>query len=153
MRLVAQRVSSAGVAIGGKTVARIADGLCLLLGVAPDDAERDADVLAAKIANLRIFEDEAGKMNRSLLDVEGAALVVSQFTLFADCRKGRRPSFTDAAPPALGERLYRYFAERLRTEGVAEVRTGVFGAEMRVEIVNEGPVTILLDSGELAKRP
>ena len=148
MRIIAQRVSQASVTIGGNVVGRIGEGLCLLVGVAPTDTERGVSWLAEKVANLRIFEDEAGKMNRSLLEVGGSVLAVSQFTLYADCRKGRRPSFTSAAGPELGEALYESFVRKVRALGV-DVETGVFGAEMTVGIVNEGPVTIILDSEEM----
>lgn len=126
----------------------IQSGLLVLLGVTHDDTEREAIFLAKKCCELRIFEDEAGKMNRSLLDVGGEMLVVSQFTLYADCRKGRRPSFTDAAPPAEADRLYRIFVDAVRAQGVS-VGTGVFGQEMHVELINDGPVTIWLDTANL----
>ena len=141
MRAVCQRVSRAEVRPGGA----IGAGLCVLLGVAADDAEEEAARLAGKIARLRVFPDEAGRFDRSLLDVGGAALVVSQFTLLADTAKGNRPSFTAAAPPERAERLYERFCEELRALGVP-VETGVFGARMEVELVNDGPVTIVLDA-------
>ena len=124
---------------------QIGRGLVVLLGVGHGDGEAEARLLAEKIANLRIFEDAAGKMNLSLLDVGGQALVVSQFTLYADTRRGNRPGFTDAAPPELGEELYLAYCEALRAEGV-RVATGAFGAHMRVSLVNDGPVTILLEA-------
>jgi D-aminoacyl-tRNA deacylase len=144
VRAVVQRVSEARVTVDGEQVAEIARGLVVLLGVARGDTEAEAERLAGKVARLRIFEDEAGKFDRSLLDVGGEALVVSQFTLIADTRKGNRPSFTDAAEPEQAEALYDQFCEALRALGV-EVDTGVFGARMEVALVNDGPVTITLD--------
>lgn len=144
MRLVIQRVTQASVTVAGEVVGRCGRGLCVLVGVTHGDTEADADWLAEKTANLRIFEDEAGKMNRSLLDVGGGALVVSQFTLYGDARKGRRPSFTDAAPPERAAPLVTRYADALRLLGVP-VETGVFGALMRVEIHNDGPVTLILE--------
>lgn len=151
MRAVLQRVTFAAVDIGGERVGEIKTGLLVLLGVAEGDSERDAEILAAKIANLRIFSDSEGKMNLSLLSVGGEMLVVSQFTLCASCAHGRRPDFFGAAKPAEAERLYLYFCERIKSEGVHRVATGVFGADMQVSLVNDGPVTILLDSGDLKK--
>lgn len=145
MRAVVQRVTHSSVAVEDAIVGSIGPGLMVLLGVAQGDAEHDADYLANKIINLRIFEDDAGKMNRSLLDSGGAMLVVSQFTLLGDCRKGRRPSFTGAAPPETAERLYTYFADQVRTKGVA-VSTGQFRAMMQVSLVNDGPVTLIIES-------
>jgi len=145
MRAVVQRVSRARVSADGSVTGEIAMGLLILLGVGRDDTSAVATSLAEKISNLRIFEDEAGKMNRSLLDVKGRALVVSQFTLYGDARGQRRPSFVAAAPPEQAKNVYEEFAEALRRLGVT-VATGVFGAMMSVELVNEGPVTILLDS-------
>jgi len=133
------------VEVDGKTVASIGRGLLVLLGVAQGDGERQAEWLADKIAGLRIFEDEAGKMNLSVQDVGGSALVVSQFTLLGDCRKGRRPSFSDAAPPEEADRLYQKFVERARGAGL-RVETGVFQAHMGVHLVNDGPVTLVLDT-------
>lgn len=147
MKIVAQRVSSARVGVDNKIIGEIGEGLCLLIGVAPDDSDSDVRWMAEKIANLRIFADEQGKMNRSLLDMGGSILAISQFTLYADCRKGRRPSFIGAASPELGDELYRRFVEVLREMDI-RVETGEFGAEMRVEIVNEGPVTIVIDTKE-----
>jgi D-tyrosyl-tRNA(Tyr) deacylase len=144
MRAVVQRVSSAEVRVGGEVRGRIGPGLCVLVGIARGDGEEAAARLAGKVARLRVFEDEGGRFDRSLLDVGGAALVVSQFTLLADTAKGNRPSFTDAAPPEEAEPLYVRVADELRALGVA-VETGVFGARMEVELVNAGPVTIVLD--------
>ena len=143
MRAVCQRVSEARVRVGDRIAGEIGPGLCVLLGVAGGDAVDDADRLAAKIARLRIFPDEEGRFDRSLLDVGGSALVVSQFTLLADTSKGNRPSFTDAAPPEEAEPLYERFCETLRSLGVP-VERGVFGTSMAVELVNDGPVTIVL---------
>jgi D-tyrosyl-tRNA(Tyr) deacylase len=145
MRTVVQRVAEAWVVVNGQEVARIGKGFLVLLGVGREDSEEDAEYLAAKVAHLRVFEDEEGKLNRSLLEVNGAALVVSNFTLYGDCRKGRRPSFTDAAPPEQAEHLYRHFCEALSRQGVT-VQRGVFQAHMQVGLVNDGPVTLLLDS-------
>jgi D-tyrosyl-tRNA(Tyr) deacylase len=142
-------VSSASVEVDGKTVASIGRGLLVLLGVAQGDRERQTEWLADKIAGLRIFEDEAGKMNLSVEDVGGAALVVSQFTLLGDCRKGRRPSFSEAAPPEEADRLYGVFVARLKERGLA-VETGVFQAMMQVHLVNDGPVTLVVDSAAAA---
>ncbi len=144
MRTVIQRVKRGSVAVAGNLVSEIGHGFVILVGVGHGDSEAQADWLAEKIANLRVFEDEAGKMNRSLLDVKGSALVVSQFTLYADAQKGRRPSFTDAAPPGEAEPLIRYFAQKLESFGLP-VKAGVFRAEMLVEIHNDGPVTIWLE--------
>ena len=143
MRAVVQRVSSARVVVDGEVVGDIAAGLCVLLGVSRTDGKEEAERLAGRIARLRIFENEEGRFDRSLLDVAGAALVVSQFTLIADTAKGNRPSFTDAAPPEQAERLYEAFCAALRELGVG-VATGRFGARMAVELVNHGPVTIVL---------
>ncbi|RMF42673.1 MAG: D-tyrosyl-tRNA(Tyr) deacylase [Deltaproteobacteria bacterium] len=145
MRAVIQRVSEARVRVDGQVVGRIDAGLLVLLGVGREDTERDVDYLADKIAGLRIFEDEAGKMNLSVLDVGGAVLAVSQFTLYGDCRKGRRPGFSDAAPPEEADRLYRLFVEALEARGLS-VATGIFQAHMQVELINDGPVTMLLSS-------
>jgi D-tyrosyl-tRNA(Tyr) deacylase len=140
-----QRVSRAGVRVDGEQISLIGPGLLVLLGVAAEDDDNQADYLVEKIAGLRIFEDTTGKMNLSLQDIKGELLVVSQFTLLADCRKGRRPGFSKAARPELAEPLCSYFVEQLRQQGFA-VQTGRFQAEMAVELVNDGPVTILLDS-------
>ncbi|MCB0247352.1 MAG: D-tyrosyl-tRNA(Tyr) deacylase [Anaerolineae bacterium] len=147
MRAVVQRVSEASVTVDGRTVGAIGRGFLVLLGVTHVDGEAEAVWLARKIAGLRIFEDEAGKFNRSLADVDGAVLVVSQFTLYGDARKGRRPSFTEAARPEHAEPLCDLFVDLLRAEGVA-VETGIFGAMMAVHLVNDGPVTLLLDTAE-----
>jgi D-tyrosyl-tRNA(Tyr) deacylase len=144
MRAVVQRVSQASVTVDGKVVGAIGPGLVILLGITHSDEPADADWLARKIAGLRIFEDSAGKLNLGLLDVEGQALVVSQFTLYANARKGRRPSFVDAAHPELAEPLVQHFAIALREHGVP-VEMGVFGARMLVQIHNDGPVTLILD--------
>jgi len=144
MRVVLQRVNKGRVVIDGQTRAGIGKGLVILLGIGPGDGDEQTNYLVEKIANLRIFEDEEGKMNRSLLDVGGEAIVVSQFTLYADTRKGRRPSFTDAAPPEFASPLVERFAERLRALGVP-TQTGEFGAHMLVEISNDGPVTIWME--------
>lgn len=140
-----QRVSSARVTVNGETTGEIGIGLLVLLGVGHEDAETDAAYLADKIAGLRIFEDADGKMNRSVLDVGGSVLAVSQFTLYGDVRRGKRPSFDAAAPPEPARRLYEFFVERVRANGLRS-ETGRFQEMMRVELVNEGPVTILLDS-------
>ncbi len=145
MRTVIQRVSEASVTVGGQTVGRIGAGLCILLGVGKDDNQENAAALADKVKNLRIFADEFGKMNRSVIDCGGAILVVSQFTLYGDCRKGNRPSFTEAAPPALAQDLYQEFAKRLRAAGLS-VATGQFQAHMKVTLVNDGPVTLVLEN-------
>jgi D-tyrosyl-tRNA(Tyr) deacylase len=145
MRAVLQRVTSASVAVDGETVGAIGPGLLVLLGVGQDDGEAEADLLARKTAELRIFSDAAGRFNLSLRDVGGAALVVSQFTLFADTRRGRRPSFTEAAPPEIAAPLVERFADALRGRGI-DVATGRFGAHMHVSLVNDGPVTITLDT-------
>jgi D-tyrosyl-tRNA(Tyr) deacylase len=146
MRALLQRVSRAAVSVDGRTTARIGPGLLVLLGVGPADDEAVALSLAHQVAELRIFGDDAGRTNRSLLDVEGAALVVSQFTLLADTSRGRRPGFSQAAPAARAKVLYERFAAALVEAGVVEVRTGTFGARMSVELVNDGPFTIWLDS-------
>lgn len=145
MRAVIQRVSRASVTVDGKIVGQISRGLLVLLGVATGDNEASADYLADKTAGLRIFEDDAGKMNLSCADVGGAVLVVSQFTLYGDVRKGKRPSFDRAARPDEADRLYKHFVSRIRAAGL-KCETGTFQAMMDVELVNDGPVTILLDS-------
>jgi len=145
MRACVQRVSQAQVTVGEATVGRIDHGLLVLLGVAADDTADDARKLADKIIQLRVFDDEAGKMNRSLADVGGAMLVVSQFTLLGDCRKGRRPSYDAAAPPELAKTLYELFVARAREQGL-EVATGRFREMMQVHLINDGPVTLLLDT-------
>ncbi len=146
MRAVVQRVSRARVLVGGEIVGEIGAGVCVLLGVADTDGEEEADRLAGRVARLRVFENEDGKFDHSLLDVGGAALVVSQFTLIADTAKGNRPSFGHAARPELADPLYDRFCQGLRDLGVT-VATGAFGARMAVELVNDGPVTIVLEAG------
>ena len=149
MRAVVQRVAQAAVQVveGAETqeVGRVGGGFLILVGVRTDDTEAEARAFAEKIATLRVFEDAEGKLNRSLLDVGGGALVVSNFTLYGDCRKGRRPSFTEAAPGPLAETLYRVFGEALRAQGVP-VEYGAFGSVMQVSLINDGPITLLLDS-------
>ncbi len=149
MRVVLQRVRRGRVTVEGEIVGSVDTGFVALVGVTHDDTEVQADLLARKTANLRVFEDAAGKMNLSALDVDAGILVISQFTLYADAKKGRRPSFVQAARPETAEPLVEYFAERLRQEGVERVETGSFGAMMLVEIHNDGPVTIILDTDGL----
>lgn len=146
MKAVIQRVSEASVTVDGAVVGAIEKGFLVLLGVMDGDTEADADIMAAKVAKLRIFTDENDKMNLSVTDVDGEVLCVSQFTLCADVKKGNRPSFTPSAAPAEAERLYEYFMRRLKAEGVKKVEHGVFGADMKVRLLNDGPVTILFDS-------
>ena len=146
MRIVLQRVKEASVTVAGDRISHIGPGLLLLVGVAEGDAEPEANWLAEKIAGLRIMSDEDGKMNLSVKDTGGAVLAVSQFTLLADTRKGKRPSFVKAAPPEEATRLFDYFCDQLHTAGVATVETGRFGAMMDVHLVNDGPVTIVLES-------
>lgn len=148
MRAVVQRVTEARVEVDGQLVGAIGQGFLVLLGVANGDTQTDAAYLAEKTAGLRVFEDAAGKMNLALSEVGGAVLAVSQFTLLGDCRKGRRPGFTDAAPPELADTLYNAYVAALRATGLS-VATGVFRAEMQVRLVNDGPVTLLLDSRKL----
>lgn len=148
MRAVLQRVRSASVSIGGEAVGKIGKGFLVLLGISPEDTEREGDFLLDKLLGLRVFEDENGKMNRSLMDCAGELLVVSQFTLYADCRKGRRPSFTGAARPETAIPLYERFLAGARAAGVV-TECGEFGADMLVSLENDGPVTILLDTDEL----
>ncbi|MCA1688397.1 MAG: D-tyrosyl-tRNA(Tyr) deacylase [Actinobacteria bacterium] len=145
MRIVLQRVRDASVTVGEERISEIGPGLLLLVGVAQGDGEQEADWLAEKVAGLRIFNDEQGKMNLSVRNVGGEILAVSQFTLLADTRKGKRPSFVHAAPPEEAEQLFDYFCERLREAGVGPVKTGSFGAMMDVALVNDGPVTIVLE--------
>ena len=145
MRVVIQRVQRAKVTVASEIVGEIARGWLVLLGVAPPDTHKQVEWLAEKVANLRAFDDPDGKMNLSVLDVGGSILVVSQFTLYGDCQKGRRPGFTGAAPPALAEPLYEQFVTALKMLGVP-VATGRFGADMQVELVNDGPVTFVIDS-------
>lgn len=149
MRAVLQRVRQGRVRVNGKTVGEIGPGYVILLGVTHTDGPADVKKLAEKTVHLRVFEDDQGKMNRSALDTGGEMLVISQFTLFADAKKGRRPSFTRAAPPEIAEPLVAQFAAYLQKLGVKKVATGVFGAEMLVHIENDGPVTIILDTAEL----
>lgn len=150
MRALIQRVKESYVKVDGEVVGKIGKGLNVLLGVGKGDTEEDAKLLANKLLNLRIFEDESGKFNLSLLDVGGEVLVVSQFTLYASVRKGRRPSFEEAERPERAKDLYMHFVDLLRKEGV-KVETGIFGAHMEVYILNDGPVTILLDSKDLKR--
>jgi D-tyrosyl-tRNA(Tyr) deacylase len=145
MRAVVQRVKESSVTVGNQMISRIGPGLLVLLGVSDADGSGDADFLSEKIVHLRIFEDEAGKMNRSLLEMQGEMLVVSQFTLLGDCRKGRRPSYIQAAGPEKAEQLYEIFVEKVRKKGVA-VKTGQFRAMMDVALINDGPVTLILDT-------
>lgn len=146
MKAVVQRVTASSVSVDGEIVGKIDKGLNVLLGVEEDDTEKDAEVLAAKIAKMRIFEDENEKMNLSVLDVDGSVLVISQFTLCADIKKGNRPSFILAAKPDKATALYEYFSSQLKDNGVKKVENGVFGADMAVEISNDGPVTIIMDT-------
>lgn len=149
MKAVLQRVINSSVSIDGKVHGSVDKGFMIILGVVKDDTKEDADKLIKKIPYLRVFEDENGKMNLSCLDVGGEILVISQFTLCADCSHGRRPSFTNSAPPNEAESLYEYFADELKKTGISKVETGVFGADMKVSLINDGPVTIVLDSKEL----
>ncbi len=149
MKAVIQRVAYSSVKIDGKTVGECKKGFMILLGVQQGDTRQDADKLLKKIPYLRIFEDENGKMNLSLLDVGGSALIISQFTLLADCSHGRRPSFINSANPQEANALYEYFIQGMKDSGVKDVQTGEFGADMKVELLNDGPVTIILDSKEL----
>ena len=152
MRAVLTRVNSASVTIDGETVGKIGKGFLILLGVGPEDTPAHCKYLAQKVLGLRVFEDEAGKMNVGLEDVGGEVLVISQFTLYGNCRKGRRPSFTDAAPPALGEALYEQFLKECEALGFPP-QHGRFGADMQVESVNDGPVTLILDTQQLMEEP
>ena len=149
MRVVVQRCSRAEVCIDGVVVGQIEKGFMLLVGITDGDTRAEADLLAKKIAQLRVFEDEVGKMNLALSDIGGAILSISQFTLYADCRKGNRPSFIRAARPETAAPLYDYFNDILRTQYAIRVETGRFGADMKVDFINDGPVTILLDTAEL----
>jgi D-aminoacyl-tRNA deacylase len=150
MKAVIQRVNAASVRVEGAITGRIEAGLLVLLGVGPEDGPAQVAWLADKLCELRIFPDEAGKMNRSLREIAGGMLVVSQFTLYGDCSRGRRPSFIGAAPPALAEPLYRSFCEAVEARGISPVGRGVFGAEMQVELVNDGPVTLVIESPQLS---
>ncbi|MBO7457449.1 MAG: D-tyrosyl-tRNA(Tyr) deacylase [Paludibacteraceae bacterium] len=149
MKVVLQRCSRAEVRIDGEIAGRIGRGFMLLVGITDGDTIQEADLLAKKVAQMRVFEDAEGKRNVGLKEIDGAILSISQFTLYADCKKGNRPSFIRAARPETAEPLYDYFNERLRTEYGLQVETGRFGADMKVEFINDGPVTILLDSTEL----
>ena len=149
MRIVVQRCCRAEVRIDGQVVGRIGKGFMVLVGITDGDTRADADLLAKKVAQMRVFEDAEGKMNLALKDVDGAILSISQFTLYADCKKGNRPSFIRAARPEMAEPLYDYFNDVLRTQYGLQVETGRFGADMKVDFVNDGPVTIVLDSTEL----
>ena len=148
MKAVIQRVTNASVVVEGKEIGAIDNGFLILLGVCEGDTAEDADILARKTANLRVFEDEAGKMNKSLLDLGYSTLVISQFTLCADCKKGNRPSFIKAAKPGEAIPLYELYMEKLRENGVENVQHGEFGADMKVSLLNDGPVTILYDTNE-----
>ena len=145
MKLVIQRVKKSSVSVDGKMVGQIGQGLCVLTGIAPTDTEKDLDWMAQKLVGLRIFEDENGKMNLSLTDIGGSALIISQFTLLADCVKGRRPSFTGAGDPVYAEKLYQLFLKKVADLGI-HVEHGIFGADMQVLIENDGPVTFILES-------
>jgi D-aminoacyl-tRNA deacylase len=149
MRVVLQRVRRGSVTVDERVTGSVENGFVALVGVTHNDTQAEADLLAKKTANLRVFEDAEGKMNLSALEIGGGVLVISQFTLFADARKGRRPSFIDAARPETAAPLVEYYAERLRAEGISRVEHGVFGATMLVEIHNDGPVTIILDTDTL----
>ena len=148
MKAVLQRVKYAEVKVDGKSVGKIQKGLLIFLGIGKNDDEKIADKVIKKTCNLRIFEDENGKMNKSIQDVEGSILSISQFTLYADCKKGNRPSFTNAGKPDLATTLYDQFNQKLQEQGM-HVETGIFGADMKIELLNDGPVTIVLDSKEL----
>ena len=149
MKAVVQRVSYAEVAADGQTVGKIDSGLLVLLGVHESDSKSDADILAAKIANLRIFTDENDKMNLSLDDIGGSVLVISNFTLYGDCSHGRRPSFFAAARPDKAEPLYEYFCDKMSDNGIENVQKGIFGADMKVSLLNDGPVTLVIDTNDL----
>lgn len=148
MKLVIQRVTNASVTVEGKTVGKIGKGFLVLWGAASGDTEKEADYLAAKLCKLRVFEDEQGRMNLGLKDIGGELLVISQFTLYANCKKGNRPNFMAAMNPDESERLYEYFLQRCKQE-IEVVEKGIFGADMKVELLNDGPVTILMDTGEM----
>ena len=151
MQAVIQRVAHANVMVDGELVNEIGKGFLVLVGICQEDTEADADILAAKISGLRIFEDENGKMNLPLSSVNGEILAISNFTLYADCRKGKRPSFINAALPQQALPLYDYFCTRLKENGVSSVKKGVFGADMKVSLLNDGPITIVMKSEELKK--
>ena len=152
MRAVIQRVNKSSVTVDGEIKGSVGKGYNILLGVMDGDTEAQAELLAAKVAKLRVFEDDAGKMNKSITDISGEILVVSQFTLCADIKKGNRPSFTDSAAPDEADRLYRYFCTELLKNGIGKVETGVFAADMKVEIENDGPVTIVMDTDIWCKK-
>lgn len=152
MRAVIQRVNKSSVSVDGEIKGSVGKGFNVLLGVMDGDTESQAELLAGKVARLRVFEDENEKMNKSVLDIDGEILVISQFTLCADIKKGNRPSFTDSAPPAEANRLYEYFCSKLLENGVRKVEKGVFAADMKVEIENDGPVTIVMDTDIWDKR-
>jgi D-tyrosyl-tRNA(Tyr) deacylase len=144
LKIILQRVKKASVSVDGKITGKIDKGYLVLLGIGKEDTENDCKRLALKISNLRIFSDENDKINLSVKDVDGSLLIVSQFTLYADCRKGNRPNFTSAAPPDTAEKLYNYFIDECK-KYIAHVQTGIFGADMQVELLNDGPFTIMLD--------
>ena len=152
MKAVIQRVTKANVKVDGNITGKIDDGLLILLGVTHDDTEAEAKALAKKAIELRIFNDNNGKMNLSVMDIGGRVLVISQFTLYADCSHGRRPSFIKAARPEPAERLYEKFCEYLMEYGIKDVQKGIFGADMKVSLLNDGPVTIILDTDEIYKK-
>lgn len=152
MRAVVQRVLSSSVTVSGETVGEIGKGYMLLLGVCEGDTVKEAELLASKVAKLRVFEDENEKMNLSALDVDGEVLCISQFTLCADVKKGNRPSFTSSAAPDIANSLYEHFCECLKKEGIRKVEKGIFGADMKVSLVNDGPVTIILDTDIWSKK-
>lgn len=149
MKVILQRVTKASVDINNKTVAKISNGLLILLGVAQCDTPEDIKILCDKIANLRVFEDSNQKMNLSLKDINGDVLIVPNFTLYADCKKGKRPSFSKAAKPDFAKNMFKTFCDEMSTKGLKNVSQGVFGADMKVELLNDGPVTIMLNSKEL----
>lgn len=149
MKAILQRVTFAEVKVDGNTVGKIDNGFLILLGVAEGDTEKEADALSAKVATLRVFTDENDKMNLSLADIDGGVLVISNFTLYADCSHGRRPNFMKAAKPDIAEPLYEYFCEKMADNGVSKVEKGIFGADMKVSLLNDGPVTIDIDTRDL----
>ncbi|KER09105.1 MAG: D-tyrosyl-tRNA(Tyr) deacylase [[Candidatus Thermochlorobacteriaceae] bacterium GBChlB] len=150
MRVLVQRVRHASVEVDGAIIGNIEQGLLLFVGIAPNDGVSDLEWMSSKVLNLRVFEDGAGKMNRSVLDVQGGILAVSQFTLYGDARKGNRPSFTDAAQPEIAEPLYNQFVEKLRQSSL-NIQTGRFAAQMQVELINDGPITLMLESPNALK--
>ncbi|WP_294385650.1 D-aminoacyl-tRNA deacylase [uncultured Ruminococcus sp.] len=149
MKAILQRVTFAEVKVDGNTVGKIDNGFLILLGVAEGDTEKEADALSAKVATLRVFTDENDKMNLSLADIDGEVLVISNFTLYADCSHGRRPNFMKAAKPDIAEPLYEYFCKKMADNGVCKVEKGIFGADMKVSLLNDGPVTIDIDTRDL----